>query len=217
MAPLDITVNGTSTMRRAPERGILSIAVISQGDSQPTVTSEVTSASNSLQKLFKELSTESATAPVTAFSMTSLRTRSWVLDSESKPNQRMYEASSNFGVTFRDLEKLAEVSTGLFVMPHVEVRDTSWTLTEETWESLDSECRKKALLDAVQKAQDYAGVLGRDVVAVEVRDHSSGMVGMPLLRAGPQSYRTKQAEVIALDPGDVQLVASVTVRFTAVE
>lgn len=226
MAPLEINVHGSSVLHRHAERGVLSVAVSSEGLSQETVSREVTSTSNQLKKMFNELApkTESGTpapnAPVTVFSMTSFRTRSWIPeDKEGNALARQYEASTHFEVIFRDFEKLGDVASTLFTMPHAEIKNTSWRLTDETMESLGSESRKAAMHDAIQKAQDYAEVVRKNVVAVEITDQGSSTRGRTkqMARKSAMSMSTPGAHVngLSLEPEDVELSAVVGVKFVA--
>ncbi|KAH0534114.1 hypothetical protein FGG08_007288 [Glutinoglossum americanum] len=160
-------------------------------------------------------------APVTIFSMTSLRTRSWIpRDKEGNILPCLYHASSHFEATFRDFEKLAETASALFIMPHVQVTSTAWSLTDETKEKLGSESRKEAMLDAIQKAQDFAEVLGREIVAVEARDQASSMMGrtkQTSRRATNIAVARTHVDGLALEPEDVEVNQSVSAIFTSVE
>ncbi|MCJ1229623.1 hypothetical protein MMC12_006292 [Toensbergia leucococca] len=226
MVPLEIHVQGTSVLQRPAERGALSVAVSSDGLSQEMVSKQITSTSNQLQNMFKELApkTEAGlpteTAPVTVFSMTSVRTRSWIPeDKDGNPLFRKYEASTQFEVIFRDFDRLGQVATTLLTMPHAEIKSTSWRLTDETMESMGSESRQMAMRNAVQKATDYADVVGRKVVAVEITDQYSstrGRATQSLGRSGERGTKTSvSVNSLVLKPEDVELSASVDVRFVS--
>ena len=134
MAPLKIKLNGYSVITRHAERAIVLVEVSSEGSSQETVSNDVTSTSNSLAKIFKDLASRSedgsATpdAPITIFSMTSMSTRSWIpsvsRNSENAQLPRQYQATTMFKVIFRDFNKLGEVSATLFKTPHTTIDET---------------------------------------------------------------------------------------------
>src|SRR5436190_14404406 len=177
LPPLEINVTGVSTIHRHAERGSMSITVMSEGPVQETVSEEVTSTNNRLQQMFKTLAPKTATgeatpdAPVTVFSIGSIRSWSEIpYDKDRQPRPRQYYASSSFQVIFRDLDRLGEMASVLFAMPHVQIGSIQWRLTDQTRESLSTQSRKEAMLDAIQKARDYAEVVGRDVVPIEVAD-----------------------------------------------
>ena len=188
MVPLTINIQGESVIGRVAERAVLTLTVSSTGKSQTTVSEDVTSTCNNLRSIFQDLAPKNADglapadAPVTQFSMSSFLTSSHLpRDKDGKELEREYDASTRFTIIFRDFGKLGQITSMLFRMPHVEIENTDWRLTPATIEGLGSESRKAAMEDAIRKAKDYGDVLGRNPVAVEVRD------------SGYQSYgRTKQ-------------------------
>ncbi|KAM3076152.1 hypothetical protein ACMFMG_006334 [Clarireedia jacksonii] len=236
--PLEIHIQGSSLIERPPERGTLIIAVNSQGTSQETVSNQVIQTSNSLQALFKSLSTPDASQesngsakedpPIIGFAMTNLRTRSWEpQDKDGNKLERRYEASSHFEATFRDFDKLAEIASIVFTTPHTEIRSTTWSLTDETKQATRVLGREKALKDAIAKAEDYARVLGRKVVATEVRDNGTNMKNLPprsgfaamvpQKRMGGDSNPTLVLDGLVLEPQDVEVRGRVQVRFVSVD
>lgn len=223
MAPLEIRLQGNSVIARPAERAVLSVKVSSEGTSQETVSNDVTLTSNNLVKIFRELAPKdevgNATpdAPITVFSTPSLQTRSWI-STTSRNNEtvqlpRCFEASSRFKVIFRDFEKLGEISDKLFKMPHTDVTETEYILTDKTQEDLGSESRKAALRDAIQKAQDYAEVVGKNVVAVEITDQGYTAGGRTKQTARRSNYSSSPGVGLSVEPEDVQLKSSITVKF----
>ncbi|MCJ1247500.1 hypothetical protein MMC30_004714 [Trapelia coarctata] len=225
MAPLEIKVTGSSTITRRAERCVLTLSVSSSGASQDIVSQEVKSTTNNIQDLFKQLAPTDefgflgGPAAITASSMTSLRTSSWIPDDNN--NARKYKADVRFEVIFKDFAKLGEVMGTLFTMAHVEIDDIEWRLTDATKAKLGSESRKAAIRDAKAKASDYAEVLGREVVAVEIEDGWARYGGGGSNGSGPK-FTTRMAHTassanagsgIALEPHDVELSASVQVKF----
>lgn len=235
---LEIHIQGISQVQRPAERGNLVIAVTSEGTSQVSVSEEVTQASNNLQALFKQLSTEPSQSPntfdsvtpepsVTVYSMTNLRTRSWQPpdhDLDGKPWARLHEASSHFEVTFRDFEKLAEVASSIFITPNTEIRSTTWSLTEETQKEAGILGREQAIKDAISKAEDYARVLGRNVIATEVRDNGTNLRSMKrkgyaamVPKRGVGADQKSMVDGLALEPQNVEITEKVQVRFVSVD
>jgi uncharacterized protein YggE len=181
--------------------------------------------------MFKALSPKTATgearpdAPVTVLSIGKIRSWSQIpYDNDCQQRQRQYYASSSFEIIFRDPDRLGQTASILFAMPHVEITSIQWRLTDETRASLRSQSRKEAMLDAIRQARDYAGVVGREVVPVEITDGSQNY---------SVSTRTKQTARIdgvyaapysldcpnglALEPEDVQVRGSIEVKFTAID
>ncbi|CAI7613070.1 unnamed protein product [Penicillium pancosmium] len=177
MAPLSVTVTGSSTITREAERGILRVSAKAEGPEKEPVSQAVTSASSELHRMFTELSPKTevgaatADAPITVFSSTMLRT--WHFDlkeSKSEKKTRVHNASSSYSVTFRNFAKLGEVIGQLMMHPHVSIDKVEWKLTDITIKSLHSESRKLAMQNAIEKANDYAGVVKQNVFAREIND-----------------------------------------------
>lgn len=238
MAPLTINVTGESIISRHPERAVLHLAVKSDGLEQETVSKDVTTTSNDLHQLFKGLSPKNdkgysnVDAPVTTFSSTLLRTWSIVpTDDKNKPMARVHHATSSFEVIFRDFSKLSEIAGKLVAHPKVEIDSIDWRLTDATKKALGSESRKLAIRDAVHKANDYAEVIGQEVVAVEVTDGGSTSHGRARYMAaaapahrsrglfGSASTEMVNASETALDlnPQQIEFTGSVHVKFEAVQ
>lgn len=230
MAPLSISVRGESVIEHEPERGVLHVTVKSDGPDQDTVSKEVTSTSNQLNQFFKNLSpktetgTTAADAPVTTFSSTHVRTWSIVpTDDNNKPLDRVYHASSSFAVIFRDFSKMGEVVGKLVALPKVEVNSIDWRLTDETKKALGSQSRKEAMCDAINKAKDFADVIGREVVAVKVEDGGSGSYGnvthqprRRMLYAASAALDDDDTDALDLTPEQIRYTGSVQVDFQAV-
>lgn len=229
MAPLSITVTGQSVINHNPERGVLDVAVKSDGPDQDVVSKEVTTTSNQLHQLFKELSPKagagSATAdtPVTTFSSTHLRTWSRVpTDDKNRPLDRVHYAASSFEVVFRNFSKMSDVVGKLVAFPKVEINSIDWRVTTDTQKALGSESRKEAMRDAINKANDYAEVIGREVVAVEITDegyNSYGRTrhgGAKLKVAASYDAMDGGYEPLDLTPQQIEYTGSVQVRFEAV-
>jgi len=115
-------------------------------------------------------------------------------------------------------------------MQHVSVLGTEWRLTEATYAELEREARRKAIRDAVQKAQDYAGEVGREVVAVEIKDQPSTSQGRDTYYARqmqvPQQALAQQpasgmpvvvSEGLTLEPKTISISATVQAKFVSDE
>lgn len=181
---LKINVDGSGSVFRTAERGVLHISVSKSSKSQPEASEGVRETSAHLTAHFRAHArkTEGADgrpvphpdAGITAFTASSLSTHSqpeyeWA-DSKRHDLGLTYHASSTFEVVFRDMALLADTAAELASTPHVAITSTEWRLTAATCAEIEREARKKAIENAVQKAGDYAGVVGRQVVAVEITD-----------------------------------------------
>jgi len=232
MAPLTIDVSGQSIISRHPERAVLFLDVKSDGPEQEIVSKDVTTTSNNLHQHLKELlpkyydNGSPVDGPVESFSSTLLRTWSAVpTDDKNKPLDRVYYATSSFEVVFYDFKKLSEIVGKLVAQPKVEINSIEWRLAEATKKELGSESRKLAMRDAIDKANDYAEVIGREVVAVEINDGDStpneGRRRYMMARSSPTrahalDYWNQDVTPFDLNPKQIEFKGSVRVKFEAV-
>jgi uncharacterized protein YggE len=194
MAPLRIMLQGTSSITCQAERGDLSFIVKARGTSQDSVSNEVTEASNQVNQLFEELSPRTETgeiisgSPVTSFSSTMIHTGSEKpLHLSGNPQPTGYSASLVLNAVFQDFNKLNEIVGKLISYPNIEIKCLNWRLTEATKKSLSSVSRQEAMRDAVQKANDYASIIGQEVVAVSISEVGGGTH----LEYSPWQYNTR--------------------------
>lgn len=83
---------------------------------------------------------------------------------------RQYTAQVTAKVVFRDLALLATLAAELSTMDSVCITATEWRLTNAARDAMTREARMGAMLNAVQRADDYAAVVGKEVVACEIED-----------------------------------------------
>ncbi|KAJ5624956.1 hypothetical protein N7510_001265 [Penicillium lagena] len=229
MAPLKITVTGTSSIFRHPERGILTINVSARGFAQEVVGKEATETFKELHQLFRDLSAKTEDgevkpdAAVINFSAGHLRT--WTRDTnEERGRQREHRADMNIQVVFRDFTKMSEVVSSLAWRPNVEISGINWRLTEDTEKALGSESRKEAIRDAINKARDYAEVAGVEVVPVDIQEKATHSMiatkrGRSMdggltssLAGGATDYESQSLD---LTPHQIQFTSAVVVEFMA--
>lgn len=224
MAPtLVISVFGESTINRVAERSIMKIGVFSTGKSQQSVSKDVTDTCKELHEIFVKLAPKdagglaTADAPVTQFSMSKFSTNSYIIvDEDVKESEYDFMARTNFTAIFQDFAKLGEITSMLFQMPNVQVHGIEWSLIPTTIKSLGFESRKAAMQDAMRKASDYAEVLGRSLVAIEVKDE---VLNQPygttcqLLQRSRGEVGKDQPDEMILEPEDVQIRTEIDVKF----
>ncbi|KAJ4289986.1 hypothetical protein N0V88_006787 [Collariella sp. IMI 366227] len=192
---LEIYVDGKGSSFRTAERGYVRLNFSSTSTDQAQASHDVQSAVAKLTSAFRALAIKTEDgrphpdAAVTAFTVSALSTVSaFQRDDQYRqvldlPKEHTVKASAE--IIFRNMAKLAEMSNELATMPHVSMSETEWRITEPTRVELEREARVKAITDAVQKAEDYASVVGRQVIAVEIKDQPTASGG-PYLSRMPQ-------------------------------
>lgn len=178
MSPFTIHVNGKAVIPHPAERALINVVVASSGTSKQWVSDEVITTAKHVEGLLRELSPKNDSeeakkaAPLAHWSKTSLSATSHVpRDRDGNDLARKYHATVTFDIRFRNFEKLGSFGTRLSVIPHVEVNNIQWILTNITEKAFHSQLRKEAARDALQKAEDYAEVLGcKHVKPVELSE-----------------------------------------------
>ncbi|KGO78034.1 Protein of unknown function DUF541 [Penicillium italicum] len=218
MAPLSIFVDGKSSVTRQAERGNLNFIIKAIGTDREGLSKKVTETSNDINRLFKELSPKADTgeiipgSPVTSFSSTSLETRfHFPRDEEGERLPTVYHANLSLHAVFQDFAKLNEVVGKLIFYPNIEIASLGWCLTEATQMALSSESREEAMRDAVQKANDYARVVRREVDAVDIRETGGGLqYGMNSRMIPGQHNLHMQSQMATMQMQQQQVVQSNT-------
>ena len=219
--PVKINVTGSSTIHHHPEQAILALQIRSEGSSRNLVSSYVTTRSNLLQRHLKELAPKTASgeptpdAPVTQLSLGALR--SWstlVRDRNGYLQERVYYGSMDIEVTFRSFSRMGKVVKKMMAEENVEISRIVWQLTEETRDVLGVETRKKAMKDAIRRAQDYAAVIGNEVEPVEITDRESSSIGgARCMVLNTKGTGAGEEELLDLTPPDIEFDCSVNVQF----
>lgn len=177
---LKIHVDGVGSVSRTAERGVLHINVTAAFSAQADASSNVHATTEDLTQRFRALATKTddgavhPSAGITTFSASAMTSSSFIPNGPDGQrlghNDRKYTATTIFQVVFRDLHLLADIATELAGRPYVSITRTEWRLTEATKSGMEPEARIKAMRNAIQIANDYATVVGRSVVPVEIRD-----------------------------------------------
>lgn len=202
---LKISVNGSASAFRTAERGVLFIEVSYIALSQAEASSKVNTTNEKIINNFRRfaLKTEDGLTPhpsagITTFSSSAPTTSS----SPPRDSKRdvikdapwEYKASTTAEVVFRDLDLLSRLASELAAMQNVSITRTVWRLTDASELELSREARIKAIKDAVQKAEDYASVVGREVVAVKIQDGpASRSVASGRARVGARQLQLESA------------------------
>lgn len=203
---LKIHVAGNASVSRKAERGVLNIRIWHTSPSQTDVSSAVANKSDALTTLFRQhaLRTEDnyphPDASITTFTVSAPSTSSHLPTSPDTGRAipdapRQYTAETTAEVVFRNLGLLAELAIQLSAMENVAIEDTEWRLTDPTREEMTREARIGAVKNAVEKANDYAGVVGREVVALRIDDghvNTSSIRQKQTASRGPISYSLAQ-------------------------
>ena len=218
----DITVRGSFSAFRSPERATVHATISYEGPAMEPVYERVARDLEAVKATIAPLADPDGA--VTSWSAEQLRTwsnRPWNKDGRQLP--LVHHVSVGVTVEFGDFTALsAWVGGHVASTEGFRVTNVEWTLTRAHREDLVLEVRNGAVQDAVTRAQQYADALGLGVIRpVAVADagmlagtsSSTGGPGGPQLRA--MAGIGGAAPEVELMPQDIEVSVQVDARFVA--
>jgi uncharacterized protein YggE len=222
MSDTIITVEGHYEYHHPAERGTVQLSAAFQGPDREAVVSRATSLQSRLTGAAQGMF-DGQSGPVTWWSSDRLRVwseRPWNQDGKQLP--LVHHASVGVQVKFSDFGRLAAWVEEIAGEDGVTVHGIDWALTEVTRRDLTIESRRRAVADAVEKANGYAASLGLGAVR-PLALSDPGMLGDHSSPASP-GYAAPMARaraavsndaVVDLKPEDITIDARVHARFAA--
>ncbi|MEO6943012.1 MAG: SIMPL domain-containing protein [Terrimesophilobacter sp.] len=219
-----ITVQGQHTAYFPAERATLHFSVNHDGSQRSAVFARATSAGDLLRGKIVALHNES-TGPITWWASDSVRVwsdRPW--NNEGKQLPLVYHAVIGFTAKFNEFDELARFIEDVADVDGVTISQLEWALTDSRTRDVTAEVQSSAVQDAVSKATVYAKAIGlSSVTAVAVADPgmlSDGGRGGAEFGMERTSFAMKAMDVggaaeLSLRPNDIEVSASVDVRFVA--
>lgn len=219
----EITVRGSHSTSRAPERATVHSTISYEGQSMEPVYERVARDLETVKASISPM-VDSDDGPVTWWSADQLRTwsnRPWNKDGGQLP--LVHHVSVGVKVEFSDFAALsAWVGDHVAATEGFRVTTIAWTLTSAHREELLREVRNRAVQDAVTRAQQYADALDLGPIRpVAVADagmltDASGSAEAP----GARQLRSAAAVAgngpdVELIPCDIELSVDVDARFVA--
>lgn len=123
-----------------------------------------------------------------------------------------FQASQSLTVTLKDLSKYDELMMGLNDAGVNSISGVEFKSSK--MEDHEREARKKAILDAKQKAQDYVSVLGQKVgKALLITDNSQVYVPQPMFKGYAMAANAEDAPRETLAVGELEVNTNVSVTF----
>lgn len=227
-----VSVAGTATVYHKPERAVLHVRIASEGPDKEIVSKKCTATTNQLSDIIKPLNKKvkgnlDPNAPVTWWSVGALYTGSYrPYNNSGKVMPLVYNARTTFQIKFKDFDSLGSFASTLSSIPLVDISSVEWKLTDATEKKQQSIVQRNAVLDALEKAKNYAAAMNlSNVTATEIADvgllggtesnHAPSFGGGgPMMRAmAAPGGSSSNSEDISFHPEDVQLDATVHARF----
>lgn len=201
-----ITVTGEGKVKVTPDRAIINVGVQNSGKDAKEVK---TLNDETVDKVIKFLKKSGINAADYKTNNVSLY-KSY--DYEKKKHN--YQANQSISITLKDLSKYDEIMMGLNETGINSIQGVEFKSSK--MEELEREARKKAMLNAKQKAEDYVSVLNQKIgKALLITDSSQVYYPQPMYKnsmmAMAMEADTSSRETLAV--GEIEINANVNVTF----
>ncbi|MFN3754700.1 SIMPL domain-containing protein [Flavobacterium sp.] len=124
-----------------------------------------------------------------------------------------FQANQSLSIMLKDLSKYDDIMMGLNDAGINSIDGVEFKSSK--MEEHEREARKKAMLNAKQKATDYVSVLGQKVgKALLITDNSSVYVPQPMYKGGMMAMAAEAMPRETLAIGELEINTNVTVTFT---
>jgi uncharacterized protein YggE len=200
-----ITVSGEGKIKVIPDQGIISLGVENTGKEA----AEVKKANDIIiEKILKFI--KSNNIPSADFQTTNVSLNKNYDYEKKKYN---YVANQTVTVTLKDLTKYNEFMMGITESGVTNIHGVEFKSSK--METYEAEARKKAILNAKQKALDYVSVLNQKIgKALLISDNSQPYYPQPMFKGAMMAMQEDAAaprETLAI--GEIEINANVQVTF----
>jgi len=228
-APTLIRIQGRATVNSIAERAALNVHLSDSGFDKDQVSKNVVTSVDAVQSELEQLCSRledgdiSPASPITFYSIASLSVSTGDeyddLGNPPDPEKKRYTAESTINIHFRDFSVLSDIVVRFSAMEFVGLRGIEWQLTEAKSAWLDEEVRMQALKNAIQRAEAYARIIGKEkVTCVKIEDAQEFW---PMPRVMQTARKTTTVDAFAVgagiqfEPGKVEISGTVSVEFHA--
>ncbi|GAA0872113.1 SIMPL domain-containing protein [Gangjinia marincola] len=206
--PPSIQVNGEGTVKVIPDQLQLSVSVEHEGNDAAEVKHLTDKDIDAVLKFLKKEGIPSK----------NIKTQYINLNKTYQYNtkQYVYRSSQSISVLLEDLKKYELIMTGLIDSGINRISGLNFKSSKQ--DQLEREARRKAILNAKQKADDLAMPLNQKVGrALQIVEGGSTMPGPQyrnmMLEADAMSFSKSGGNQQTISPGEMEIKVNVTVRF----
>ncbi|MDD9381863.1 SIMPL domain-containing protein [Streptomyces sp. ZAF1911] len=210
-----VAVRGEATLEVDPEIARIGITVSARGTDRRTALEDLTRRNNAVLDLVKSYGDPVEKLETGAFSITPELTRHG-----RGERIRAYHGRVHLTAELNDFTTLGELTTRLADLELTQVDGPWWALRPTS--PAHGEARRQAVLEAVQRAREYAAALGAELAAlVELADLGAENAPAPFQGVGggmrTMAFSTAEdagAPALDLEPQRQTVYAQVNARFT---
>lgn len=198
-----INVTGEGTVKVVPDEVFIKARIEHTGKSSKEVKAQNDKVVNEIIKYLK-----SQKIPAKNFQTEYIRLSK---DYNYNSKETFYSANQAISIKLEDLSKYEKIMSGLLESGLNRIDGIQFQSSKK--EALETEARKKAVLDAQKKANELANALGQEIgKAHSINEIGGGGYPQPMFKAAMMDVATEEsAETIA--PGEMDVTIKVNVAF----
>lgn len=198
-----ISVTGKGTVKVVPDKVLIRARIEHTGKSASEVKAQNDKVVNNIIKYLKSQDIPSK----------NFQTEYITLNKDYNYNSKetFYSANQAISIELEDLEKYEQLMSGLLESGLNRIDGIQFQSSKK--DELESEARKKAVLNAREKAKEFAGALEQEVgKAHMINEIENGNFPMPMYRSMEmKAADNEQQETLA--PGEMEITVKVNVSF----
>lgn len=213
---MQISVAGQSSITLPAECVIVSVTLGFTGDDRAVVMRDTAALADAVRAKLDAVVADEGGSDAR---LTGLRTWTKIrYDDKGRPQSPQHVAEVRGSVRVKDLSRVAGFLGDLSSTDGVQIGSLDWRLYDETLASRKPEVLAGAYANAVERAEWIAKAAGKRVLEVtSIEDGGAVSYAQPRMRMAAAMAYDESAPAFDLDPEDVEVSASLNVRFEAVE
>lgn len=200
-----ISVSGEGKVKVTPDQAVIAIGVQNTGKDAKEVK---TLNDETIDKVIKFL--KKSNIPASDYKTTNVNL---FKNYDYEKKKYSYQANQTISITLKDLSKYDQIMSGLNENGVNNISGVEFKSSK--MDEFEKEARKKAMLNAKQKAIDYVSVLGQKIgKALLISDNSQTYYPQPLYKGGMMAMAAGDSESReTLAVGEIEINATVNVTF----
>ena len=198
-----VSVTGKGTVKVVPDKVLIKARIEHTGKSASEVKAQNDQVVNQIIKYLKSQEIPSKNFQTEYITLNK--------DYNYQSKDTFYSANQAISIELEDLKKYESLMSGLLESGLNRIDGIEFQSSKK--EELESEARKKAVLNAREKAKEFVGALGQEIgKAHTINEIESGNFPMPMYRS-MEMQEADSAQKETLAPGEMEITAKVNVSF----